>query len=160
MGASGRLWPPEGQCGEQHLKLMVVEDARLNGPHIELLKALDMRFVLGAKPRPRAPVPVGGGDAADTHASSVMLCAVNDAKFELEVELPGAWERCPNGRYLNVSSLDPAIANPTSWLDAAPGARWRIENQTFNTLKNQGYGFEHNFVTAKSIWRRCSRPRK
>ena len=22
---------------------------------------------------------------------------------------------------------------------------WRIENETFNTLKNQGYGFEHNF---------------
>ena len=23
--------------------------------------------------------------------------------------------------------------------------RWRIENETFNTLKNQGYNFEHNF---------------
>jgi selenocysteine lyase/cysteine desulfurase len=24
-------------------------------------------------------------------------------------------------------------------------ARWKIENETFNTLKNQGYHFEHNF---------------
>lgn len=24
-------------------------------------------------------------------------------------------------------------------------ARWRIENETFNRLKNQGYHFEHNF---------------
>jgi hypothetical protein len=24
-------------------------------------------------------------------------------------------------------------------------ARWHIENETFNTLKNQGYYFEHNF---------------
>ena len=24
-------------------------------------------------------------------------------------------------------------------------ARWSIENETFNTLKNQGYHFEHNF---------------
>lgn len=24
-------------------------------------------------------------------------------------------------------------------------ARWRVENETFNTLKNQGYNFEHNF---------------
>lgn len=24
-------------------------------------------------------------------------------------------------------------------------ARWSIENETFNTLKNQGYNFEHNF---------------
>jgi hypothetical protein len=23
--------------------------------------------------------------------------------------------------------------------------RWKIENETFNTLKNQGYEFEHNF---------------
>ena len=24
-------------------------------------------------------------------------------------------------------------------------ARWKIENETFNTPKNQGYHFEHNF---------------
>jgi hypothetical protein len=24
-------------------------------------------------------------------------------------------------------------------------ARWKIENETFNTLKNQGYNFGHNF---------------
>ena len=24
-------------------------------------------------------------------------------------------------------------------------SRWRIENETFNTLKNQGYHFEHNY---------------
>src|SRR6202042_478372 len=24
-------------------------------------------------------------------------------------------------------------------------ARWKIENETFHTLKNQGYQFEHNF---------------
>jgi hypothetical protein len=24
-------------------------------------------------------------------------------------------------------------------------ARWKIENETFNSLKNQGYHFEHNF---------------
>jgi hypothetical protein len=24
-------------------------------------------------------------------------------------------------------------------------ARWKVENETFNTLKNQGYPFEHNY---------------
>jgi hypothetical protein len=24
-------------------------------------------------------------------------------------------------------------------------ARWKVENETFNTLKNQGYNFEHNY---------------
>ena len=28
-------------------------------------------------------------------------------------------------------------------------SRWRIENETFNTLKNQGYNFEHNFGHGK-----------
>ena len=27
--------------------------------------------------------------------------------------------------------------------------RWKIENETFNTLKNQGYNFEHNFGHGK-----------
>jgi len=28
-------------------------------------------------------------------------------------------------------------------------ARWRIENETFNTLKNQGCHFEHNYGHGK-----------
>ncbi len=28
-------------------------------------------------------------------------------------------------------------------------ARWKIENETYNTLKNQGYHFEHNFGHGK-----------
>lgn len=30
-------------------------------------------------------------------------------------------------------------------LAQAGRTRWKIENETFNTLKNQGYKFEHNF---------------
>jgi hypothetical protein len=30
-------------------------------------------------------------------------------------------------------------------LAACGGARWKIENESFNTLKNQGYNMEHNF---------------
>ncbi|MDZ7899267.1 MAG: hypothetical protein U5N85_14750 [Arcicella sp.] len=28
-------------------------------------------------------------------------------------------------------------------------SRWKIENETFNTLKNQGYHFEHNYGHGK-----------
>jgi len=31
----------------------------------------------------------------------------------------------------------------------AARARWKIENETFNTLKNQGYHIEHNFGHGK-----------
>jgi hypothetical protein len=30
-------------------------------------------------------------------------------------------------------------------LSRAGRARWKVENETFNTLKNQGYNFEHNY---------------
>jgi hypothetical protein len=31
------------------------------------------------------------------------------------------------------------------WITRGARARWKIENESFNTLKNQGYHLEHNF---------------
>ena len=33
---------------------------------------------------------------------------------------------------------------PAGWCKGGR-CRWKIENETFNTLKNQGYHFEHNY---------------
>ncbi len=41
-----------------------------------------------------------------------------------------------------VLGLDRELAEAFMW---AGRSRWKIENETFNTLKNQGYQFEHNF---------------
>jgi len=38
--------------------------------------------------------------------------------------------------------LDPGIA---AECEQVGRSRWKVENETFNTLKNQGYHFEHNF---------------
>jgi hypothetical protein len=43
-----------------------------------------------------------------------------------------------------VTNLDVSKSNIVE-LVAAGRARWKIENETFNTLKNQGYHIEHNF---------------
>jgi hypothetical protein len=43
-----------------------------------------------------------------------------------------------------VSDLEVSKANVVE-LVRAGRARWKIENETFNTLKNQGYHIEHNF---------------
>ena len=43
-----------------------------------------------------------------------------------------------------VTDLDVSKANVVE-LVRAGRARWKIENETFNTLKNQGYHIEHNF---------------
>ncbi len=43
---------------------------------------------------------------------------------------------------------------------AAARARWKVENENNNVLKNQGYHFEHTMPTASSIyptsWRRST----
>jgi hypothetical protein len=31
------------------------------------------------------------------------------------------------------------------WITRGGRARWKIENESYNTLKNQGYHLEHNF---------------
>lgn len=43
-----------------------------------------------------------------------------------------------------VTDLVPTKDNITTLIKGAK-ARWKIENETFNTLKNQGFNFEHNY---------------
>ena len=45
------------------------------------------------------------------------------------------------------SSITDFLLTPDSVWDIMRGgrARWKIENETFNTLKNQGYHLEHNY---------------
>ena len=57
------------------------------------------------------------------------------------------WTETPNGdvrRFSWVTDIDIDESNAESLMRAGR-ARWRIENETFNALKNQGYGFEHNY---------------
>ena len=148
-----------------HLKLLVVEDALAsNGPHIELLRSLEMRFVLGVKPgdhkhlfewveatpgtRMFETVDAAGVTRRYRYLNGAPL---NEANFDLEVNFleyretrPGKKEQ----RFSWVTDIEIAEANAEALMRAGR-ARWRIENETFNTLKNQGYGFEHNFGHGK-----------
>ena len=47
-------------------------------------------------------------------------------------------------RFSWVTRLSLSAENVTQVMRAGR-ARWRIENETFNTLKNQGYNFGHNY---------------
>jgi len=153
-----------------HLKLIVVEDGLAsNGPHIKLLRQLDLRFILGAKPADHkalfewveatermhtgAVKHIEHTDAQGVHHRFRYLNAapLNDAHFELEVNFLEYWETRPDGktqRFSWVTDLPIDDANVMALMRGAR-ARWRIENETFNTLKNQGYCFEHNFGHGK-----------
>jgi hypothetical protein len=47
-------------------------------------------------------------------------------------------------KWMWVTDLEPTQDNMKELVKAGR-SRWKIENETFNTLKNQGYEFEHNF---------------
>jgi len=144
-----------------HLKLIVVEDGLAsNAPHIRQLQALDLRFILGAKQSDHtvlfdwvAATP-GTAEATFTdekgfrHRFRYLNGApLNDANFDLEVNFLEYWEHAPDGTVTHFSWVTdiPIHENNLMTLMRGARARWKIENETFNTLKNQGYHFEHNF---------------
>ncbi len=71
----------------------------------------------------------------------------NDANFDLEVNFLEYWEEDPHGRVQHFSWVSDIPIDHTHLMTLMRGARarWKIENETFNTLKNHGYHFEHNF---------------
>ena len=56
-------------------------------------------------------------------------------------------EISPKGKMQHFTWVTDILLAPSTVRSVMKGgrARWKIENETFNTLKNQGYHFEHNF---------------
>jgi len=146
-----------------HLRLLVVEDAlAANAPHIELLKKLDMRFILGVKPgdhqalfeeveaRARAN-QVEEWEFVDasqvTHRFGYTnQIALNQQHPDLLINFLEYWEIRPEKTLHFTWITDFFLTKENVFLIQRGGrARWKIENETFNTLKNQGYNLEHNY---------------
>ncbi len=143
------------------LKLIVVEDGLAsNGPHVKHLKELNLRFILGAKPgdhkflfdlvnRSRSVKRAEFSDEEGIMHEFRYLnkAPLNDANFDLEVNFVEYWEKHPDGKKQRFSWVTDLPVGDHNLMEImrAGRARWRIENETFNTLKNQGYSFEHNF---------------
>jgi hypothetical protein len=148
-----------------HLRLIVVEDGLAsNGPHIRELLDLDMHFLLGAKPgdHPFLWEEVLAAFEADRVTTiswtneEGRLCEiafVNDVPLnETHEDLRVNWlqyiEYGVDGhaqkQFTWVTDLRISRQN-ARWLVRGGRCRWKIENETFNTLKNQGYHYEHNY---------------
>ena len=77
---------------------------------------------------------------------------LNDAHNDIEVNLlcykeDIKYKKKPKFKEMNFSWMSDIYLTDQTVKPIMRGgrARWRIENETFNTLKNQGYQFEHNF---------------
>lgn len=142
-----------------HLKFIIVEDAlSSNGPHVELIKSLDMSFILGVKPDGNKSlfdwVSQGYTEHEITDEKGIIhQCRIfngaplNDTYPDLKVNFLDYWEIHPNGKKQHFSWITDFLLTKNNVTKIIRGgrARWKIENETFNTLKNQGYNFEHNY---------------
>jgi hypothetical protein len=146
------------------LKLIVVEDALAsNAPHICELRELKMHYILGVKPGDHASLfefverayaegrmTFVAWKEGDTWCEVGFLHGVplNDSHPDLLVNFLDYSEYDPDGKRLKYFSwiTDLRITKGNAaWLARGGRSRWKIENETFNTLKNQGYHFEHNY---------------
>ena len=154
-----------------HLKLIVVEDALAsNAPHIRLLKQLHMHFILGVKPADHEHLFEEVIKAYEedrmtsiqwedpdrpgvTHEISFTdNLPLNKSNLDVRVNFLQYSEYGPDGERVKHFSwvTDLTITEDNAaHLVRGGRARWKIENETFNTLKNQGYQFEHNFGHGK-----------
>jgi len=144
-----------------HMKFIVIEDALAsNAPHIRQLQALNYRFILGAKPKDHTflfdwvnnTVATTEHEITDEQGVKHRFrylngAPLNEANFELEVNFLEYWEIRPSGKTTHFSWVTDIPIHPANLMVLMRGARarWKIENETFNTLKNHGYHFEHNF---------------
>lgn len=149
-----------------HLKCVVIEDGiSSNGPHILDLKNHNLRFILGAKPGDHAFLfeqldqAVKDGKAvefSETDANHPGIShtyrfinglSLNKSHPEIFVNMLEYWQIDGSGketRFSWVTDLALTCENVYQIMRAGR-ARWRIENETFNTLKNQGYNLGHNY---------------
>ena len=147
-----------------HLKVMVTEDSlSSHAPHIETLHAHDMRYILGVKEGDHAFLfaqvaeaeqagRVTSYDREDRHQGMhhrlrfVCGMPLNASHPSRRVNFIECGETV-QGKVQHCSWVTDLRVNKGTVYRIMQGARarWRIENETFNTLKNQGYHFEHNF---------------
>src|SRR5215468_4407264 len=148
-----------------HLKVIVTEDSlSSNAPHIETLQEHNMRYILGVKEGDHTFLfeQVAQAERAgrvtyyerEDHKSGrhhrfrlVCNMPLNASHPGLRVNFIECWETTTNGKGQHFSWVTDLCVNKGTVYRLMQGARarWRIENETFNTLKNQGYHFEHNF---------------
>lgn len=144
-----------------HLKLIIVEDGLAsNAPHIRVLQSLNMRYILGAKPGDHAYLFNWMDTSPATQSHQIVdqdgtvhnfryhnQVPLNDSNYDLQVNCLIYEEISPKGKKQRFSWVTDIDLSEQTLMTVMRGgrARWRIENETFNTLKNQGYHFEHNF---------------
>jgi len=166
LNASKRIIPQiRKQLPEEEI-LVIFDALYCNGPHIKALESESMRYIIGTKGQTYVDIQVE------------RLRKENELQgLQWEVEGKICTANFANGLILNGQHID-TLTNYfeyqevdkntgeqlfySTWITdieitldniqelvQVARSRWKIENETFNTLKNQGYHLEHNYGHGK-----------
>jgi Transposase DDE domain len=147
-----------------HLKFIITEDSlSSNAPHIKTLHEHGLHYILGVKEgdhawlfqQVQAAEHAGRVTAYERHDRAARVVHrfrfVNDVPLnasnpDVRVNFIEYWEINEDKVY-HFSWVTDFRVNKRNVFHLMRGgrARWKIENETFNTLKNQDYHFEHNY---------------
>lgn len=150
----------------EHFKLKVTvlgDDLFSRGPFIKELQEKEMSFILGAKKTSHeslfsevAELDTKGNvthytvkEGEKEHIFNfVNGVSLNNEHPDLKVNFLEYWEKGKDKEqekhFSWVSDMEITETNVLE-ITRAGRSRWKVENETFNTLKNQGYNFEHNY---------------
>ncbi len=168
--ASRRFWQGFRQ-DHPHLKVIALEDGLgSNAPHLRDLQELNIRYIIGAKEGDHKHLFAHVDQAATQGDVSEFSCQdnedpdifhnfrfinqvpINSSNKDLLVNFLEYWQTDQNAkvtyRFSWVTDVEITSENAFAIMRAGR-SRWRIENETFNTLKNQGYNLGHNYGLGK-----------
>lgn len=145
------------------LKITLLGDALFsNGPFIKILKDNQINFILSAKETSHTALFYEVKELEVSSQTTYVelekdnvkhlfrfanIVSLNQEHKDLKVNFLEYSEEDKNGNKKHFSWVtDIEITKENVYeIMKAGRSRWKIENETFNTLKNQGYNFEHNF---------------
>ncbi len=148
-----------------HLKVVILGDGiASNAPYIRLLKSHNMKYILGAKPGDHQSLfdavdasedaqyyEVRDEDGSLHQFRYLNNIALNKSNPDVQVNFLEYMQTDPKGKETLFSWVTNIhISQNNVFLLMKGGrSRWKIENETFNTLKNLGYNLEHNYGHGK-----------
>lgn len=166
LNASKRIIPQiRAALGDK--KIIAVFDALYtNGPHIKALMEEKMSYIIGSKGKTYVDVQV------ERQRKKKQLPSLSWQEIDKSCSASFANGLILNGQhqeiltnYVEYKETDKKTGKTTfysTWITDIPvnienlkeliavaRSRWKVENETFNTLKNQGYHLEHNYGHGK-----------
>jgi hypothetical protein len=160
-----RRWLKQFRQEHPFLPIIVVEDGlSANAPHLKDLAAARAHYIIVVKPGDHAFLfeHLRGLEEAGQiqvltwvdpstgvlhHFRFAKGVPLNESHPDMLVNVLQYWEIDGDGKVQSFSWITDFLLTPETVWDIMRGgrARWKIENETFNTLKNQGYHLEHNY---------------